>query len=194
MNWPKAKQWKKSCANNMAEILDIVNDKDEVIGQMEREAVHAQGAICRMVFILFYTPDKKIILQRRSLSKKSNPGRLTTTVSGHVESGATYDETAVKETLEETGVSVSLSDLTNLGVVYAGYSEGDYISNAMRGLYLYEFKGSVTELKIEAGEGEGFEMISINEFWRRRTENPDDLSLYLLDSLGEKMIKTIEAL
>jgi len=178
----------------MAEILDIVNEKDEIIGQMEREEVHAKGLICRMVFVLFYTPDKQIILQRRSLSKKSNPGRLTTTVSGHVESGATYDETAAKETLEESGISVELSDLTNLGVLYAGYTEGDYISNAMRGLYLYEFKGSVGDLKIEAGEGEGFESISIDEFWRRRSETPDDLSLYLLDELGAKMIQTIEAL
>jgi len=178
----------------MAEILDIVNDKDEVIGQMEREEVHAKGAICRMVFVLFYTPDKKIILQRRSLSKKSNPGRLTTTVSGHVESGASYDETAIKETFEETGVTIDPSKLTNLGVEYAGYTERDYISNAMRGLYLYEFNGEVTDLKIEVGEGEGFEIITTDEFWRRRTETPNDLSLYLLDALGEKMIRTIESL
>lgn len=176
----------------MTEFLDVVNERDEVIGQEEREEVHRQGLICRMVFVLFYTPDKKIILQRRSMSKKSNPGKLTTTVSGHVSSGDTYDQTALKETFEEAGVHIIADKLESLGVLYAGYVEGEYISNAMRGLYLYEFNGDVRDLKIEAGEGEGFEMMTTDEFWERQARSPEDFSNYMNDALGAKMVKAIE--
>lgn len=178
----------------MAEILDIVNTDDEIIGSMKRDDVHATGQICRMVFVLFYTPDKQLILQRRSLTKKSNPGKLTTTVSGHVESGSTYDDTAVKETFEETGIAVKQENLQNVAVVYAGYTEGDYISNAMRGLYIHEYTGAISDLKVEEGEGAGFEILTIDEFWRLRRETPEIFSLHFVDTPGEILVKAIEAL
>ncbi len=178
----------------MSEILDIVNERDEVVGRVEREEAHHKGLTCRMVFVLFYTPEKKIILQRRSMTKKSNPGKLTTTVSGHVSSGDDYDDTAAKETFEEAGVRIIPEKLQSLGVIYAGYVEGDYISNAMRGLYLYEFDGDIDDLRIEAGEGEGFEVMTTDEFWERRSQTPNDFSNYMNDELGTKMVQAIEAL
>ena len=73
----------------MSEILDVVNENDEVIGQAERDEVHSKGLLCRLVYVRFYTTDGKVILQKRSASKKNDPGKLTTTVSGHVASGQT---------------------------------------------------------------------------------------------------------
>lgn len=101
----------------MAELLDIVNEKDEVIGQVERDDASGVKHIYRTVFIGFYTSDKRIILQLRSQVKIYNPGKLTTTVSGHVESGYSYDEAAIKEGFEETGVVIDLSKLEKVGVM-----------------------------------------------------------------------------
>jgi len=150
----------------MAEILDIVNEKDEIIGQAPRDEVHEKGLTCRMVYVWFYTPDKQLILQRRSLTKKNHPGRLTTAVSGHVESGMGYAGSAIKETLEETGVSIASSELVDAGVVHARYEDeaaSRYISDAMRASFLYRYDGDVATLKVEDGEGAGFELWPVDD-------------------------------
>lgn len=171
----------------MTEMVDIVNEHDEVIGTVERSEVRAKRYIARMVFVCFYTPDKKIILQRRSLSKKVLPGKLTSTVSGHVESGMSYDDTAVKESLEETGIAIDPNKLISLGVTYSVLSGA-----AMRALYIYPYEGSINDLKVEEGEGAGFEVMTIDEFRQKCLSNPGDLTPFLLSGLTTEMISRIE--
>lgn len=57
----------------MSEILDVVNDNDEVIGQAERDRVHSEGLVCRLVYVCFYTAKGEIILQRGAILKRMIP-------------------------------------------------------------------------------------------------------------------------
>jgi len=179
---------------NMSEILDIVNDSDEVIGQAERDRVHREGLVCRLVYVCFYTANREVILQKRSDTKKNDPGKLTTTVSGHVASGQTYLEAAVRETVEESGIEVSREDLRNLGVMRADYVQGDYLSNAMRGLFAYRFDGSASDLKVEDGDGAGFETFDIDELERELASNPDRFAVVLADEVGRSLVRNVKAL
>ncbi len=171
----------------MTEFLDIVNEQDAVIGRAERSEVKEKGLICRMVFVGFYTPDKRVILQRRSMMKKLAPGKLTSTVSGHVESGMNYDDTAAKETFEETGITIDPTKLISLGVAYSVLSDV-----AMRASYIYPYEGSIDDLKIEENEGTGFEIMTIDQFRQKHTDNPEDFTPFLLSELGTEMINQIE--
>lgn len=176
----------------MSEILDIVNDQDEVIGQAERDEVHRVGFICRLVYVCFYTADQEIILQKRSTTKKNDPGKLTTTVSGHVASGQTYIEAAVRETFEETGIKVEASDLIDMGVVRADYVQGDYLSNAMRGLFAYEFSGSISDLEVEDGDGAGFVSLPIEELQKQLDSEPEKFAAVLTDTVGRDLFEKIK--
>lgn len=176
----------------MSEILDIVNDRDEVIGQEERDEVHRLGLVCRLVYVCFYTSNHEIILQKRSLTKKNDPGKLTTAVSGHVASGQDYLEAAVREALEETGVEISANELISLGVVRADYTQGDYLSNAMRGLFAYEFKGKIENLKVEEGDGAGFISLPINELEEQLDANPEKFAVVLTDKIGKILLEKIK--
>lgn len=178
----------------MSEILDIVNDQDEVIGQAERDRVHKEGLVCRLVYVCFYTKTKEIILQKRSTSKKNDAGKLTTTVSGHVASGQTYLDAAIRETFEETGVEIEQDNLTSLGIVRADYVQGDYLSYAMRGLFAYEFDGDISELKVEDGDGAGFESFSLEELDKELVDNPDKFATIITDTVGREMIEKIKEL
>jgi len=178
----------------MSEILDTVNDNDEVIGQAERDRVHSEGLVCRLVYVCFYTANREVILQKRSDIKKNDPGRLTTTVSGHVASGQSYLEAAVRETREETGIEVSSEDLKNLGVVRADYVQSDYLSNAMRGLFAYEFDGTAADLKVEDEDGAGFEVFDIDELEKELTSNPDRFAVVLADEVGKSIVRNVKSL
>ena len=178
----------------MSEILDIVNDQDEVIGQADRDEVHRTGLLCRLVYVWFYTSDGKVVLQKRSQTKKNDPGKLTTTASGHVSSGQSYIEAAVRETFEETGITISKLDLVDLGVVRANYTQGTYVSNAMRGLFAYKFDGDGANLKIEAGDGAGFVTLSITELEEALEAEPDTFATMLTDQVGRDFIESIKRL
>jgi isopentenyldiphosphate isomerase len=178
----------------MSEILDVVNDNDEIIGQAERDEVHREGLLCRLVYVCFYTSDKKVILQKRSATKKNDPEKLTTTVSGHVGSGQNYLEAAIRETLEETGIKVMADDLNNLGVIRADYVQGDYLSHAMRGFFAYKFDGDISDLKIEEGDGAGFVSFHIDELEDRLQNTPDEFAAVLADEPGRTLVEGIRKL
>lgn len=176
----------------MSEILDVVNDQDEVIGQAERDEVHRIGLVCRLAYVCFYTANREIILQKRSMIKKNDPGKLTTTVSGHVASGQDYLEAAVRETLEETGVEIEANDLTAMGVVRADYVQGDYLSNAMRGLFSYQFDGNISDLKVEDGDGAGFVTLPIEELEKQLDTEPEKFATVLTDKVGRDLVQKIK--
>lgn len=178
----------------MREILDVVNENDEVIGQAERDEVHRVGLVCRLIYVCFYTANKEVILQKRSDTKKNDAGKLTTTVSGHVASGQSYLEAAVRETLEESGVEVEASDLTSLGVVRADYIQGAYLSNAMRGLFAYKFNGNIADLRVEDGDGAGFVILPIEELERQLDSEPEKFATVLTDRVGRDLVQGIKAL
>ncbi len=178
----------------MSEILDIVNDNDEIIGQAKRDRVHREGLVCRLVYVCFYTANREVILQKRSDIKKNDPGKLTTTASGHVASGQSYLEAAARETFEETGIEVSPEDLKSFGVVRADYVQGDYLSNAMRALYAYKFEGTVEDLKVEDEEGAGFEVFDVDTLVVELESNPDRFAFFLTDTVGKGLIQSIKKL
>ena len=91
------------------EIFDIVNERDEVVGQNTRREVHARGLWHRAVHVLVFNARGEVFLQKRSLKKDIAAGKWDSSASGHLDSGEDYDACAVREVREEIGL-----DLTNL--------------------------------------------------------------------------------
>ena len=93
------------CGSNMSEeIFDVVNERDEVIGQKPRREVHARGLWHRAVHVLVFNARGEIFLQKRSLKKDMSPGKWDSSSSGHLDTGETYDACAVREVREEIGL------------------------------------------------------------------------------------------
>lgn len=86
------------------EIFDVVNERDEVVGQAPRREVHARGWRHRAVHVLVFNARGEVFLQKRSLAKDSAPGKWDSSASGHVDSGEEYDACAVRELREEIGL------------------------------------------------------------------------------------------
>ncbi|MAZ62266.1 MAG: NUDIX hydrolase [Euryarchaeota archaeon] len=87
-----------------SEIFDIVNDSDKVIGSASRSEVHNRGLKHRSVHLLIFNKQGSVLLQKRSIEKDTFPGTWDSSVSGHVDSGETYDEAVIRESWEELGV------------------------------------------------------------------------------------------
>ena len=93
--------------NPPEEIFDIVDSNDRVIGTAPRSEIHAKGLLHRAVHLWIFHPDGRLLLQKRSLTKDREPGRWTSSVSGHLNSQEDYDTAMHREIPEEIGVPAS---------------------------------------------------------------------------------------
>jgi isopentenyldiphosphate isomerase len=85
------------------EIFDIVNERDEVIGQLPRKEVHRRGLMHRAVHVLIFNAKGEIFLQKRSMKKDNFPGTWDSSAAGHVDAGEDYNSCAFREVREELG-------------------------------------------------------------------------------------------
>ncbi len=86
------------------ELLDVVDADDRVVGVKTRGEIHAEGLMHRAVHILVFNAAGEFFLQKRSMSKDENPGQWDTSCAGHVDSGETYLDCAMRELGEELGI------------------------------------------------------------------------------------------
>jgi isopentenyldiphosphate isomerase len=89
------------------EIFDVVNERDEVIGQAPRHEVHRRKLNHRAVHVLIFNERGQLFLQKRSMSKDCFPGAWDSSASGHLDKGEDYDACAVREVWEELGVNLA---------------------------------------------------------------------------------------
>ena len=89
------------------EIFDIVNERDEVVGQAPRREVHRTGLRHRAVHVLVFNARGEVFLQKRSMLKDTAKGKWDSSASGHVDSGEDYDPCAVRELREEIGLHLA---------------------------------------------------------------------------------------
>lgn len=172
----------------MSELLDIINENDEIIGQDTREDVHKLGLLHREIHIWFITPDGKMIFQHRAKDKDTYPDLLDATVGGHVDQGMTYEEAAIKEMEEETGVRARIEDLIVLKKIRnrSVDSVTGRINNVFRLQYGYVFRGDINDLKVEKGKAVGFESWPIEKMFNLDdNEKSKFIPIYFLEEFLE---------
>lgn len=92
----------------MEEIFDICDEHDRVIGQAPRSQVHARGLLHRAVHVFVFNSGGELLLQMRSRHKDEAPLQFTSSASGHLGTGETYEAAAPRELAEELGLSAPL--------------------------------------------------------------------------------------
>ncbi len=92
-----------------AELIDIVDANDGVVGQATRDEINERRLRHRIVHVLLYQPDGRLVLQQRSARKSYLPLVWTTSAGGYVQAGESYLEGAMRELEEELGLRVPLA-------------------------------------------------------------------------------------
>ena len=88
------------------ELLDIVNNDDEVVGQALRTACHGNPALVhRAVHVLVFNRSGELLLQKRAADKDIQPDKWDSSVGGHLALGEPYLAAAYREMSEELGLN-----------------------------------------------------------------------------------------
>src|SRR5580658_4728966 len=145
------------------EIFDIVNERDEVIGQMPRPQVHREGHKHRAVHVLVFNARGELFLQKRSMTKDTFPGAWDSSASGHVDSGEDYDACAVRELREELGLVIDASPPRLFKIAACAETGQEFVW-----VYRLESEGPFVLHPEEIERGQWFTRSHVNELTARQ--------------------------
>ena len=154
------------------EIFDVVNERDEVIGQRLRSEVHRLGLQHRAVHVLVFNSRGEIFLQKRSLRKDRQPGLWDSSTSGHLDRGEDYDSSAVRELREEIGLALAQPPQRLFKINACKETDQEFV-------WVYRCQ-SEGPFELNAEEIERGDWFAPTEVTRLMNERPEDFASALL--------------
>lgn len=138
----------------MDELIDILTAEGKSTGKTAlKSEAHKNGWFHATVHIWLFTRDKKILLQKRALTKKVFPGLWDISVAGHIGAGESILSSAKREVLEEIGLELKETELIKIGTrVHQVQHKNGIQDNEHHHVFIAELKVPISTLKIQIEE------------------------------------------
>jgi isopentenyl-diphosphate delta-isomerase len=164
------------------ERVDLVNEKDEVVGTTTVGECLTKGLLHRAVAVLVIRSSGKFLLQRRSKNDRWHPGLWTISSTGHVKEGEAYDAAARREVREELGLSPRLKKVGKYllpPLRSEGLTEREWVT-----FYVTKTDSECTIDPVELDSVKEFDGRSLRSLLTGRTVTPDAV-IILRDYLSQ---------
>lgn len=113
----------------MPEYVVLVDNKDNQIGLMEKQAAHVNPTLHRAFSIFIFNSKGEMLLQQRALTKYHTPGLWTNTCCSHPRDGESLQQATKRRLMEEMGMECDLKEVFSF----------IYKADVMQGLIEHEF-------------------------------------------------------
>jgi isopentenyl-diphosphate delta-isomerase len=161
----------------MDELIDILTPEGEPTQKTAlKSEAHKNGWFHATVHIWLFTSDKKILLQKRALTKKVFPGIWDISVAGHIGAGEEILEAAKREILEEIGLELEEKDLIKIGTrIHQVTHKNGIQDNEHHHIFIAELKVPVSVLTMQEEEVAGLELWNLTVL--KQTKNLENVLL-----------------
>jgi ADP-ribose pyrophosphatase YjhB (NUDIX family) len=118
------------------------------------DVVHAQGLWHKTFACWLVSPSRKtVVLQKRGVRNRIDPGFYDASASGHLAAGETPEE-GWRELREELGVVIPDAQRFFIGMFLNRAVRGNYINNEFCHVFLACWQGDLSGLRLQDGEVE----------------------------------------
>ena len=161
----------------MDELIDILTPEGKSTGKTAlKSEAHKKGWFHATAHIWFFTSDKKILLQKRALTKKVFPGIWDISVAGHIGAGEEILEGAKREVFEEIGLILEDKDFIKIGTrIHQVNHENGIQDNEHHHVFIAELKTPISELTMQPEEVAGLELWDLKVL--KETKNLENVLL-----------------
>ena len=161
----------------MDELIDILTPEGKSTGKTAlKSEAHKNGWFHATAHIWFFTSDKKILLQKRALTKKVFPGIWDISVAGHIGAGEEVLEGAKREVFEEIGLILEDKDFIKIGTrIHQVNHENGIQDNEHHHVFIAELKTPISELTMQPEEVAGLELWDLKVL--KETKNLENVLL-----------------
>lgn len=94
----------------MKENVLLVDEKDQLLGKMEKIEAHEKGLLHRAFSVFVYNDQNELLLQKRAESKYHTPGLWTNTCCSHQRENESNIEAGKRRLQEEMGFTTDLEN------------------------------------------------------------------------------------
>ncbi|MAD98122.1 MAG: hydrolase [Flavobacteriaceae bacterium] len=147
----------------MDELIDILTPTGEPTGKsaMKSEA-HKNGWFHGTVHVWVFTSSRKIVLQKRAMTKKVLPGLWDISAAGHIGAGESVIDAAKREVLEELGLDLKDQELMKIGTRVHQISHPNGIQdNEIHHVFLAELKKDFETLHAQKAEIDAIQLFDL---------------------------------
>lgn len=125
------------------EYFDVYDMDRRRTGAIRPRQRHGAEAMQLVVHVCLFNEKGEMLIQRRSMEKKSYPGYWDVSVGGGVLAGETAREAAEREIREELGIDVKLTGPAAVTMAFeAGFDD----------FFLADWNGEISDLTLQAEE------------------------------------------
>jgi len=174
--------------NIQIEMLDVVDEQDEVVGQDFKSNKIEKGFISRVAAVFLVDSKGKFIITKRSEEKKIDPGLYDLAAVGSVMAGESYEEGMRRELQEELSIECDLEMLDKF------YWEKENDGKILK-FFCAVFLGRTNEMPVLNEEVAGFKKMSLEEIKKETMVNPEKFCPGFLNDfrqVEEKLIQKIK--
>lgn len=159
------------------EWFDTLNDEGEKMGRAPRTVCHNGSMLLHpVVHVHIINSEGQLLLQKRALTKKIQPGKWDTSVGGHIASGEPLEEAIFRETLEELGIKLEQKSLIPVKkYIFQSSIEREYVYS-----YVYRHDGPIDFQKEEIDEVAFFTIPDIERLIERGECTENFIKEYLM--------------
>ncbi len=150
----------------------VVDEHDNVIGQMQLPDAFEQGRILRVARVMVVNSNQEILLQQRGKYVYS-PLLWNDAAAGHVDVGDDYIDTAVRELAEETGLQARSEDLKKIDYFFLEEGKEGRKTPRFHTVYVYSYDGDVV---VQDDEVEAFRWISPEDLINEIKNKPENFT------------------
>jgi isopentenyldiphosphate isomerase len=176
-------------------LIDVLDENGKPTGgKKSKQEIHLEGLWHNAAHIWIYNSKGEILFQLRAKDKDSYPGLLDISAAGHVDSGETPIQAALREAEEELGLKLTENDLKEVGIrkVSKYIPEIKWQNNEIDHVYLYKYDGDINDLEFPDREVDALEWVSAEKL-KEELNRPDASKKYVMhDDYYDFVIKEVE--
>ena len=118
----------------MEEKVVLVNEKDEILGLMEKMQAHENGILHRAFSVFLFNSKGEMLLQKRAAEKYHSPNQWTNACCSHPRDGETTQEATHRRLIFEMGIDAPLTHVYEMA--YEAHFDNGVIENEYDHVYL----------------------------------------------------------